>query len=228
MDKLELRMGAFNGAPFFVTEVNTSGGKANSIKKIPDSNKQKVEDLGNKDNSYKVSGFIAARYVTDAVGNVSQNVKYIDMRSALLAAFAIPDGGIFINPFGDDVTNAVPVSWSIRESTSSLGLTPVSLTLEISSVDEVLDEVGPSEDEVVANREEADRTVHQEIENSYEVDTRETGNFTSALDKVNGVIDAVLDAASGVDIPLDKLDEFYRAMSETANKVTELVSSPQR
>ena len=152
--KAKLKPGSFRGAFLFVTGITQSGGKAHAKKKIPDSDLQKVEDLGNNDPTYVVSGFISPRYqVSTNDGDpesISENPTYALMRDTLIAAFKMPGYGIQVNPFGPDIDFAMCIEWSIGEAQTTLGLTPVSYTLEISSLDALLTEDSSTQAQVDA------------------------------------------------------------------------------
>jgi len=227
MEARDLKQALIGGAQFFCESISTSGQKAHSKKKIPDSEKQKVESLGNYDPTYKVSGYISPRYKMSAEGTLTQNVTYQEMKKALVAAFKTNELITFVNPFGENINKVVVIDWEFAETISSVGLAPVTFTMEISSVDSVIEEVGPSLDAVADASAIVDAAVHAELIESWLVTSGFSGNFQDALNKVDDVIDSVVDATEKVQIELEQLDTFYNSIAETAAKVTSLIQTPQ-
>ncbi|KKM97683.1 hypothetical protein LCGC14_1165610 [marine sediment metagenome] len=224
--KSKLKLAKFHGATLFATKVTTGGGKALARKKILNSSKQKVEDLGNNDNIYSVAGFISARFVLDNEGEMSENPSYFEMKENLLSAFAMSTPGIFVNPFGPDIPAAICSEWEIEESEQFIGLTPVTFTLEISSIDEIVVKAPASIDEVNALSNSLDEQTNASIAEGFGVEN--SGNFADAMETVGDAIDAIKKAAEKTNIALDKLDEFNTGIGNLSSDIAGLVATPQR
>jgi hypothetical protein len=222
-----LKLAKFHNATVFATSVTTSGSKKIAKKGIPDSDKQKVESLGNDDQVYSVTGFIAARYTIDVVagkGTLTDNPTYFEMRDALVVAFR---GGfaLFVNPFGDDEVNAICTEWTFTESETSLGLTPVSFTLETSSIDSIVTVATSSTEEVETAAKKADEEANKNT--AAGVKTKFSASFTKAVADASEAINKVKTSVGPLEAKLDELDSYQENITSLLNDVNGLISAPQ-
>lgn len=220
----KLKLAKFHNSVVFATSVSRSGSKKIAKKGIPDSNKQKIEDLGNNDDVFKVTGFIAARFKIDSKGTLEDNPTYFEMRDSLVTSFR-SGFGLFVNPFGDDILEAICVEWEFTESESSLGLTPISFTLETSSIDEIVSVSVSSIDEVETKALILDKEINADLAGGLK--TTFSANFTDAVAKASSAITKIRTSVGPIEAALDQLDSYQENISSLLNDVNGLIASPQ-
>lgn len=112
--KDQLQTASFRGASFGVTESNLEGGRRNAVHEFPNRESAYVEDLGGKNRTYAIEGFV--------VGS-----DYMTARDSLQTALETGGSGLLVHPYYGSLTVAVD-SYAIRESAEGGGMASFSMT----------------------------------------------------------------------------------------------------
>ena len=112
----ELQSASFKGVSFLVESTTTNAGRKTVTHEYPNTNIRFVEDLGESQEVYQITGIITG---TD----------YIQNRDALIAALKSAGRGELVHPFfGSVQVTAKP--YSLSENMTNLGIARFSMTFE--------------------------------------------------------------------------------------------------
>lgn len=223
MNPEDLQVASYKGAEWLVTRAGLAGGRKDSKKVFVGSDLQVIEDLGLKRRVFTLSGTVAAR--RDNEGN--EILSYQEARDTLLEALESGGTGVLIHPFLGRRNNIVCRTFSLTESTTSLGDSPIEITFEISDTTglpiqqaSVLGSVTSANDALVA-------AIEADTADRFSVAKIFIGNFEDALDKTEAISDSVGDATSTSAIAdVDKLDKFALLLSDFVDDAPSLVDNP--
>lgn len=219
-----LHVASFRGAFFYVSSTTTSGGRKTAKKSFVNSDRQIFEDLGLRPKRYEISGVIAARLSTPKSAEI---LSYETVRDTLDAALNLGGRGVLVHPFYGRIENVVATDWNLGQSMSELGQGPISITFEVSDVIPILP--APTESSVsliVQKNEELLAAAKANLGDEFVVTPRATGNFTDAVDKVDGFIDKINAATDPVAQVADKINDFSNEISQFSADVTTLIAAP--
>lgn len=104
---------SFRGAPFFVNESNLEGGRRLAAHEFPLRDTAFVEDLGLRNRSYKLTGYVIA--------NGDNGLDYFPDRDALIQALETDDSGTLSHPYLGSLTVNVD-KYSCRETLEEGGM----------------------------------------------------------------------------------------------------------
>jgi len=218
----KIQSASYDGIPITITKTSTKGGRKVSIKQIPNSDLQIVEDLGKKTRSFKLEGCVHARTNFDN----DEVQSYHNNRDRLLIALEQGGGKDLIHPWYGKIVNAHCVSWDIQETINSVGDSPLTLEIEIGSSDglplkgeSVLGGVAEALKKVV------DQAKLDVVEN---MSLKGTGNHLAFLEKISEVGDAMSFASNLVAAQGDRLDPFTKELSDFQGSLTDLALAPGR
>lgn len=216
----KIHSASYDGIPITITKTSTKGGRKVSIKQIPNSDLQIVEDLGMKTRSFKLEGCVHAR-------TNPQNDEILDYhsnRDRLLQTLESGGGKDLIHPWYGKIVNAHCIGWNIEETTNSVGDSPITLEIEIGSSDglplkgeSVLGEVAEALKKVV------DQAKFDVLAN---YDLKGTGNHPVFLTKLREVGDALSDASKLVAAQANKIDKYTKQLSDFQGSLTDLALAP--
>ena len=223
MNPEDLQVASYRGVEFLLNRAGLAGGRNDSKKVFVNSDLQVVEDLGLKTRAFTRSGSVAAR--RDNAGN--EILSYQQARDDLLEALELGGTGVLIHPFLGRIENVVCRTFSLTETTTSLGDSPIEITFEISNTSglpleqpNVLGSVTTANDALIA-------AIEEDTANRFLVSTVFIGNFEDALDKVESIPDAVAVATSSSAIAdANRLDEFVLLLSDFSDDAASLVDNP--
>lgn len=222
MNPEDLQLASFRGVPFFVTEASTSGGRRLVKKLFPNSDRQSIEDMGSSPREFTISGTVAAR--RDSSG--SEITPYKQARDSILAALEARGPGVLIHPFLGRIERASVQTYTFRESTTSLGDSPIEITFAIDQ-GPPLPRAAPSVvGSVLDGSDEARDAVESDVAERFEVTDSFAGNFVDALEKIveagQKAVDVVLDVASGD----GDVGEFARGADDFEGDAAEMAKDP--
>jgi prophage DNA circulation protein len=170
-----------------------------------------------------LTGTVAPR--RDAAGLVIQS--YQDVRDGLLRALESGGPGILIHPFLGRLEQIVARTYSLRESTTQLGDSPIDITFEVSNSDGLPQAEEDVLGSVLAAQDSVSTAVGADVADRFSVTAAFTGNFRDALDKLDSFVGAVQSATQPAAIEASELDEFSREVADFSETIASLVSSPQ-
>lgn len=219
----DLQEATYRGAFFYLTAASTSGGRKTSKKTFVGSNLQVIEDLGLRQRTFNITGWVGARL--GVTGNTIRTYK--EVRDDLLEALDKGGVGTLIHPFYGKMDDIAAVSWSIDESVRRLGLSPITIVFEVSNTDGVPEAETLVFPQVVAARKNLVTAANADVAGRFSITSAFTGNFQDGLDKANSFVDAINDATAPAAIVSDQLDSFSSEISDFSSNVASLVSTPQ-
>ncbi len=223
MKPSELQPASYKSAHFLVTGTSISGGRIVAKKKFIGTDRQQVEDLGLKLRSFTLNGTIASR--RDALGNEIQT--YREVREALLSALERGGTGVLVHPFYGEIYNVKATTYNLSERTTLLGDASIDIQFEISNAD---GRPEPEENTLSSIETQLDSlvvAVNLDIASAFSVTGTFAGNFTAAIDKANGYVDAVQDSAKFLSVGAAALDKFSNQISDFSTNVVALINAPQ-
>ena len=125
-----LREGSYGGVRILIEDSEVVGGRKLAIKQIPNSDLQIVEDLGKKARKFTITGTVSGSTRTSSEFNAEASDYYSD-RDLLLKKLELGGGQILSHPWYGKVENVHCVEYTISESTSSIGDSPIQLSMEV-------------------------------------------------------------------------------------------------
>lgn len=216
----DLFEGSFRGARFLIKSASTSFGRKQVLHEYPNSDKQKVEDLGLKPRSFSISAIISADPPT-MVGGLS----YFEKKNALLAALETPGNGTLSHPFFSNSYQVTPRPGTIEEDTSKLGEASIDLVFDYSDIETDPVAAPTSLSQVNQSLDAVNSAVNADIASKFGVSsainfssaTALLGKFTSAVSKNTATFNSVG----------SPLNEFSSLVGNFSSQITELVQAPQ-
>lgn len=216
-DEQKILNGSFKGVPIAIDSSSVTGGRKTSIKQFPSRDTQSVEDLGLQPRSYNL----------DIIINDKVNQDYFAYRDELLAAIdGSAESGVLIHPLYGRIENIKAITFSISENFGSFGDTVVNVQFEPdnntgipTTSGNVVTQIGVSNDNVTS-------AVNDDVASKFKVTESFTGNFSTAVDKVNEIIAEANTATEFIGETADTLNEFSAEIGELSANVNSLVSDP--
>jgi len=210
----ELLPASYKKAVFLISTASTKGGRKDQLHVFPNSNRQTIEDFGRRTRSYSITGFISSK-------------NYKARRDRLIEALEDGEVGTLSHPFYGEIQNVKCRSFSINENTSELGRAEFSMEFDISN-----DIGSPIETEntlALLNKtnEDVQEAANEEIANNWEVESKFSGNFNNAQEKIGSLTTSYDENSDVVTKSIDKIDEFNSDISNFGNEVNSLIQKPQ-
>lgn len=119
----ELFQGNFRGAKFLIVSATTTGGRKQVKHEYPNSDKQKIEDLGFQPRNFKISAVIAGNPEDDS---------YLRAKDELLQVLEQEGTGTLSHPFFSNSLEVVARNYTIKEDTRSLGRPTIEMEFDFS------------------------------------------------------------------------------------------------
>lgn len=219
----ELIEASYKGAFFYVTSITQTSGRKDSKKEYPGADVQAIQDLGLDEGSFSVTGSVSARFDANGQEITSYRTARDDLRTALRSGGT----GIFAHPFEGDIANVACRNYTLRESTSNVGVADLTINFEISNSDARPTEAPTTAAEIAAGQAALVAASAANLSEQFEVTNSFAGNFSDALDKVSNIGDSIQNAASPILLAADKINEFATEISNFGAMVASLVAAPQ-
>lgn len=222
-----LLAGSFRGVPFYVDGASVAGGRKANERPIINSDEQVVDDVGLKQRSYAVRGYVAARYDKKIAGSeFGISSDYDQERDALLAALEKREPALLVHPIEGDIPNVVAKSWTLDESLTEAGIGRLSIEfVKETTIPVPVAETGKKED-VIGAVEDVKAAMTAIVAEQYEIDLGFVGAFFDALDKMNAVYDQVQEMADFVESAADKIGEFTQFVNDAVDTVSSIITAP--
>lgn len=214
-----LREGSFRGARFYVRTAVTTGGRKQVKHEYPNSNKQRIEDLGFKPRNFRLSVIVAA----DPADTGGQS--YFDKRDALLAALEKEGEGTLSHPFFSTSVEVVARNYTLNEDISVLGQATLELEFDFSDGSTDPQPSKTSLPQVNNGVQAVFREVNSEIASEWLVES--PFNFDKARELLDGFA-AFTETATNTFNPVeDKVSEFNGMLGDFQAEVVQLIQAPQ-
>lgn len=215
-DEAQIINGSYKGIPIAIDSGSIEGGRKTAIKQFPSRDTQSVEDLGLRPRKYSLEIIISDK----------QQQDYFAYRNSLLAALESRGPGELIHPLYGRIENVVAVSYSLNENFSAFGDTTVSVNFEVNENTGIPQSSGNVATQISAANDVVQAAVGSDIADNFSVTESFTGNFSAAVDKVNGIIDEAREATAFIGEAAQTLNEFSAQIGELSANVNGLVSDP--
>jgi prophage DNA circulation protein len=216
----DLHPASYREVPFLFLSSSIGGGRKTVKKQFVDSNRQLIEDLGQQQREFTISGIVAARREKNAV------VPYVSARDTLLEALEKRGPGVLVHPFYGRLEDISCVSYTLNEDTARLGEADVSITFSVSNTLGLPEQQETVVGEVVEHTSFVVSSVTSDVPDRFEVTNSFLGNFTDAVNKVSSVASAIEEAMNPAAILASELDEVTHELNEMIADVASLVSTP--
>lgn len=215
-DEAQIISGSFKGVPISISSGTVDGGRKIAVKQFPSRDTQSVEDLGLNPRKYALEIILSDKPQQD----------YFNYRNSLIAALESKGPGELIHPMYGRVDNAVAVSYSLNENFSSFGDSTISVSFEVDDSTGIPESSGNVITQISASNDTVQIAVNDDIAYNFSVTDRFSGNFTAAVDKVNGIIDKAKQSTAFIGEEAQNLNEFAALIGNLADNVNSLVTAP--
>lgn len=215
-DESRILQGSFKGVPISINSGTVAGGRKHAVRQFPNRDTQTVEDLGLRPRKYSLQIII----------NDKPDQDYFAYRDRLIAALESKGAGELIHPLYGRVSNIVAVSYNLNEQFSQFGDSTVSVQFEVDGNRGIPQTSGNTITEVATSNDAVQSAVESAIGDVFGVTESLTGNFTAAVDKVNGVINEAREATDFIGESAITLNEFNALIGDLSANVNSLVSAP--
>lgn len=219
---------SFDGVPFGFASGTVVGGRRVTERAILNSPDQFVSDVGLRQRSYAVRGYIAAREAIDsASGEVTVSMTYAEHRRALAAAFE-RGSATFVHPIEGAITGMTARSFAIDETPDEWGLGRVSVEfVRDTRTATPVPDLGVAS-AVVAAAGESKQSFLDSLAEKWNVDVSIVGSFEDGLTKAREAFDSMQDVANEAETLADSADRIAAVTSEGIAAAASLISVPQR
>lgn len=220
---------SYGGVPFLYDTASTIGGRRATARAILHSDEQIVSDVGLKQRTRNVRGYIAAQEQPNSTdGTAVVTRTYAEHRATLLAAFEDPTPKTFVHPIEGAITGLVAVNFSVDEGQNEWGLGRVSVefirdTQQPTPVPDFGS--GPA---VLAAADEANASLFDSLAKRWKMDPAVVGVFEDGLAKAKAAFSALQDIANEGEVLLDAVDSVAAATSEGIASAARLIALPQQ
>jgi prophage DNA circulation protein len=218
VDDTQIINGSFKGVPISIDSSSIEGGRKVAVKQFPSRDTQSVEDLGLLPRKYSLEIIISAKLQQD----------YFGYRNRVLAAVESKGPGELIHPLYGRVDDVVAVSYSLNENFGSFGDTRISVNFEVNENTGIPQTSGIVVTEIATANDAVQSAINTDIANNFSVTNAFAGNFGSAVDKVDGIIDEANKATEFIGEAAQTLDTFSALIGELSANVNSLVSNPSK
>jgi len=218
----DLFEGSFRGASFLIKSSTTAGGRKQVVHEYPNSDKQKIEDLGYKPRTLSISAIIAADPPTKTGG-----LDYFDKRDALLAALEIAGNGTLSHPFYSNSIEVTPRPYSLDESTENLGFATIALEFGFSDIKTDPVAAPTSLSQINQSLDATNSAINLDIASRFSIPSSPV-NFAAATALLGNVTSAIRTNTATFNSLGSPLNEFSSLVGDFSSQITQLVQSPQR
>lgn len=209
--------GSYDGIPFLMMMDNVVGGRKTVVHQYPNSDAQKVEDLGLRPRVYSETIIIQS----DANGE-----NYLSRRDGFLRVLESGGGKVLVHPLFGRISRMALLSFSLEQDFKRLGEARFNVTWTVDGIEGVPTTAGDSLTLIVNSAEAALSAVQNDMGGTFEVSNIFPVNFTAAVEKVNDAITAFEDNASFLTVEADNINAFSFQVGELSQNVVGLVSQP--
>ena len=224
-DSTQIIDGSFKGIPIRIETGSVTGGRKNVKHEFPNRDTQTIEDLGLRPRTYNLQIIIAPLTVVEG-GITKVNQGYFEYRDALIAAIEDKGTGELIHPLYGRIENVVATTYSITENFTTFGDTRISVVFEINNDTGIPRRTTTALSQLTRANAAVVDSVSNDIIDNYLVLTKFKDNFGDAADKINEMIDAVVDSTSFIGAAADEINEFNSFIGGLSTSVNSLVTNP--
>jgi len=211
---IETRPAAYKKTEFLMQLAKTSGGNKDVRFEYPNSNRQKIEQLGKKVRDYSITAIIPHK-------------NYFILRDLMIAVLESPGKGPLDHPMYGRIENVVVRTFVINETISELGRASIEIEFSIddnagapfSSVD--------SASEIEALNINLQIALNNDIATKFKVTTNSIGNFRDAQKKLQDITKTIRSAVDSISIITDTVNIISANINSFNDSINLLISLPQ-
>lgn len=214
----EISSASYAGVAFLPRDTETSGGRKTVLHQFPNSNNQQIEDLGLRPRTYSITAII----------NETNQESYLVKRDLLLQALEAGEPSDLVHPYYGLITDIVARTFTIRESTTSIGDSEIDIVFAISDTTGLPVQALSNTSATVLNstRESISARVRQTIIDSFLVRGSDGGNFTDASNTLNNFVGIIRNSIVASPVDTDLLDSFTRLLDVFESNIPSLIYNP--
>lgn len=220
---------SFGGVPFLFQSGTVIGGHRATERPILNSSEQILSNVGVRQRSYAVRGFIAQRESVDPEsGEVIVERTYADHRRALLAALEDPEPATFVHPTEGAIQGLLARSFAVDENQDEWGMGRVFVELiRDTRRPTPVPDLGVAS-AVVAAAEESKGSFLDSLAEKWGVDTSIVGSFEDGLAKAKEAFNSIQNIVNEAETLADAADAIAATVSEGIAAAATLITLPQR
>ena len=215
-DELNILQGSFKNIAIAIDSASIQGGRKVAVKQFPNRDTQSVEDLG----------LMPRKYTLELVVSELAQTDYFSYRNSLIAALESKGPGELIHPLYGRIDSVVAVSYSINETFTAFGYATITANFEINNSTGIPETTGNIKTQIQFANDAVVSAVNADIKDNFLVSNKFVGNFGSAVDKVNAIIDQAKESTAFIGEASDRINEFSAEIGELSANVNSLVSDP--
>lgn len=223
---VKLHPTSFRGVRFFVASVTTTGGRKAFERPIVNSDEQIVDDVGMKQDSFTVNGYVTAIYEGMPSNEIGISTTYVEQRERILEALRQKTPATFVHPVAGRIDRLVAKSWTLDERVTEVGIGPLSIEFVKETVQPTpVIEEGNAE-AVEAAGEAADDALLSNLEDEWVVEPSFVDSYADAVGKLSDVFSAINEAADSVETTVDAIaSTATKPLAEFAQTIGNLQST---
>ena len=210
----QLHEASFKGVSFPCTVSQTTVGRAQTIHRFINSNKNSIEDQGLEPRVYRLTAVITG-------------TNYQQTRDRLLAKIEEGGKGILIHPFYGRIENAVAFPVTIDEIMSRLGRVEIPLIFNLDESDGIPTKVTNSSSEISQKKSGVLGSFSNEVKEKFKVTNTSTGNFESAQNKLDGFVVSLIKNVTTATISGGLANGFKAAVNDFSGNINNLINDPE-
>jgi len=196
--KKELKPASFRDVPFFVDNIETAAGRKTAVHEYPNKNINFVEDMGRATREFSVEAYLIGK-------------RYLEAKSALLAALETEGPGILVHPYHGRILVQLLGVARIRESKTDGGMAVI--TMAFSESEE------PISEQVYID------TLATLIDNIQNAINKVKGAFAAAYNlfqKAKNIVDGVSAAINDATVALETVKSKGKSALDFKNQIANL------
>lgn len=211
----KLLQGSYKGVQFFATSFNTSGGRKTVKHSFVNSNKQFIEDLGQRPRSYGMTLIIGG------------GDSYFVNRDNMIRVLEDGESGKLVHPIYGDIENVKVGDITVNETLTELGDGKITVVFEVSEGTGIPEQSGNSLQNIEAAQLEATIAFNSSMAGNYETSTTLPNSYVDSLAKANDSVTAFRNSTNFVQASADKINAYSAQLNDFENNIASLVRQPQ-
>lgn len=208
--------GSYDGVPFVIEGSTTTGGRKTSKKEYPNRDEQTIEDLGLRPRGY----------VLKIVVNSNSPSTYFRDRDAFLAKLDEGGGKELVHPYYGKLSNMAVIDWKITEEDTRLGEGKLTVTFDPTDGTGVPEATAVTSSAVKKASSNMKALQTSSFREKFGVTNSNFGNPTSAIGKLNGMVDTIKDSLSFVEGITTEVNAFSKELNDFSNNIVSLLEDP--
>lgn len=220
---------SFRDVPFFVDSTSVTGGRKATARAIINSDEQIVDDVGQKQRTYSVRGFVAARYLKSRVpgGEFGISSDYDEERKYLLEALEKREPALLVHPIEGNIESLVALSWALDETPREAGIGRITIEFVKQTAKSIPQAKLGQGEEIFGASKKVKFDLSLDLIENWDVPAFGFVElFFDAVAKVQEVYTQIQAIAKVVTSIKDKIGEFSAFVAKAVATVTSIIRAP--